>query len=297
VDVRVLILDDASPDNTPQVAAELVAQDPRVEYRRHAVNQGHIATYNEGLAWADGDYIVLLSADDMLTLGSLLRATRLMDTHPEVGFVFGQALTFTTDQPLPPARTSSTEGRWRIWDGQEWLESACRSGHIYIRSPEVVVRAGLQRQLGGYRPELPHTGDIEMWMRFAVHGAVGHIRDADQAFYRIHGRNMHHQLFSAHLTELRQRKDAYDAVFREWGHRIVERARLQRLVYRRLAREALGFAGGAFDRGETAPIAELVDFARCTYRRAALTPEYVGLRLRMLLGRRVWPLPPSTWKL
>ena len=28
--------------------------DPRVEWRRHGVNRGHIATYNEGLDWADG---------------------------------------------------------------------------------------------------------------------------------------------------------------------------------------------------------------------------------------------------
>ena len=49
VDVRVLIIDDASTDDTPEVAAALAAEDARVEFRRHAVNRGHIATYNEGL--------------------------------------------------------------------------------------------------------------------------------------------------------------------------------------------------------------------------------------------------------
>ena len=41
----------------------------------HSVNRGHIATYNEGLKIASGDYVVLLSADDALTPGSLSRAT------------------------------------------------------------------------------------------------------------------------------------------------------------------------------------------------------------------------------
>jgi glycosyltransferase involved in cell wall biosynthesis len=41
VEVRVLILDDASPDNTPEVGEELARQDGRVEYRRHAVNRGN----------------------------------------------------------------------------------------------------------------------------------------------------------------------------------------------------------------------------------------------------------------
>ena len=46
-----------------------------LEGRRHEVNQGHIATYNEGLLeWAKADYTVLLSADDLLAPGALARA-------------------------------------------------------------------------------------------------------------------------------------------------------------------------------------------------------------------------------
>src|SRR5205823_3987651 len=90
VDVRVLIIDDCSPDNTPDVAAQLVREDPRVEYRRHTVNQGHIATYNEGLLdWVNGDYCLLLSADDWLTPGALARAARVFSAHPDVVLVCG----------------------------------------------------------------------------------------------------------------------------------------------------------------------------------------------------------------
>ena len=189
VDVRVLIIDDASPDDTPAVAAALAARDSRIAYRRHAVNQGHIATYNEGLAWADGDYTVLLSADDMLTPGALLRATRLLDAHPEVGFVYGPAVTFA-GEPRPQPRIPSEAIQWRVWQGREWLEAMCASNLFYISTPAVIVRTRLQHELGGYRAELPHAGDTEMWMRFAAHAAVGEILDADQAYYRIHGRNM-----------------------------------------------------------------------------------------------------------
>ncbi len=52
VDVRVLIIDDCSPDDTPDVARLLTQNDNRVEYRRHAVNHRHIKTYNEGFEWA-----------------------------------------------------------------------------------------------------------------------------------------------------------------------------------------------------------------------------------------------------
>src|SRR5256885_7498232 len=78
VDVRVLIIDDCSKDATPEVGAALAAQDARVEFRRHAVNHGHIATYNEGLLdWAAGEFSLLLSADDVLIPGAFARATRL----------------------------------------------------------------------------------------------------------------------------------------------------------------------------------------------------------------------------
>src|SRR3954451_2331626 len=75
VELRVLILDDASPDDTPTVGKALAEGDVRVEYRRHAFNQSHIWTYNEGLDWASADYVLLLSADDLLTPFALRRAT------------------------------------------------------------------------------------------------------------------------------------------------------------------------------------------------------------------------------
>src|SRR5207253_8052097 len=90
--VRVLIIDDASPDNTAEVAAELVREDPRVSFIRHIENKGHINTYNEGIEWASADYMLLLSADDYLLPGALSRATGLMEAHPEVGFTFGKAI-------------------------------------------------------------------------------------------------------------------------------------------------------------------------------------------------------------
>ncbi len=86
VDVRVLIIDDASPDDSAEVAHKIAARDPRVEVIVHEANQGNIATINEGLLdWADGDYWTVLSADDRLTPGALRRARDLLDAHPDAG--------------------------------------------------------------------------------------------------------------------------------------------------------------------------------------------------------------------
>lgn len=293
VDVRVLILDDCSPDETPAVARDLMARDSRVAYHRNPVNIGHIATYNIGLDWAaDGDYTVLLSADDMLTPGALRRAAGLLDAHPQVGFAYGGSVVFSDHQNLPPARTPDGMGSWQIILGQQWLGQAFTLGRIIIRSPEVVVRTRLQRQIGGYDPQLPHAGDIEMWMRFAANAAVGVITDADQAYYRIHNQNMHIERFSAHLADLRQRKAAYESVLRAYGAQITNVEILRARLYRRLAREALGMAGSRLDRGGPVDTVttELLAFAMANDPGALGTLESLGLHARMILGPSLTPL-------
>src|SRR5262249_25662192 len=92
VDVRILIIDDASTDDSPDVGRDLARTHPQVSFVRHERNRGHIATYNEGIEWASGQYFLLISADDYLLPGALLASTQFMDDHPEVGFTFGKYL-------------------------------------------------------------------------------------------------------------------------------------------------------------------------------------------------------------
>ena len=102
VGVRVLVIDDASSDETPEIGWQLAGSHGAVQFRRHAVNRGHIATYNEGLLeWASGEYVVLLSADDMLAPGSLGRAVRILNQNPNVGMVYGRTIHFRESSEIP----------------------------------------------------------------------------------------------------------------------------------------------------------------------------------------------------
>jgi glycosyltransferase involved in cell wall biosynthesis len=288
VDVRVLIIDDASPDGSADVARQIAARDPRVEVAVHTANKGHIATYNEGLLdWADGDYTVLLSADDRLAPGALRRAADLLDAHPEAGFAYGHPLHFQHGQPPPAARTEVTG--WSVWPGHWWLKRCFRDAHNCITSPEVVVRTSLQKQAGGYDPLLPHSGDMEMWMRLAAHADVGYIRGVDQAFYRVHSKNM--QKSFSPLADLTQRRLAYDTVLERCGDRLPDKAMLSDLVHRKLSREALWAAARAYDRGRTGhtPVDELVAFAFECWPEAGTLAAYKGLQLRRLIGPAAMP--------
>lgn len=285
VDVRVLIIDDASPDGSAEVALKLAARDPRIEAVVHPVNRGHLATYNEGLLdWADGDYSVMLSADDRLTPGALRRACDLMDAHPEVGFAYGHLVWFTHGEPLPAARTRSRG--WSVWPGQWWLERRILAACNCITSPEVVVRTSVQKQVGGYDPRLPHTGDLEMWMRLAAHADVGFLRGVDQAYHRTHGRNMITS-YSA-LMDLRQVRLAYEMTLDQHAGKLADAARASSVLHRKLGNQALGAAARAYDRGETrdSSVDELVAFAVDCWPGASRLLRYRTLRLRERIGPR-----------
>ncbi|MFE2753285.1 glycosyltransferase [Actinosynnema sp. NPDC059335] len=295
VDVRVLIIDDTSSDDTPEVMAELV-RDPRVEGRRHEVNQGHIATYNEGLLeWAKADYTVLLSADDLLAPGALARAAEVFEAHPNVGMVYGRVVYYTADgvgdrttghdDPRLPRVVTPPPGR-TVWSGVDWIEARCRTGQNVLSSPEAVVRTSVQQRVGGYRPDLPHAGDLEMWMRIAAVSDIGYVRGKPAAYYRVHQQSMMRTQFSSLFADLEQRQAVFERFFAE--HPDLP-PRLRALANRSIAKDALWRAVRAYDRDRLAeiPVDELVAFARRVYPDATRLPEYGALRRRRALGPKL----------
>ena len=171
VDVDVLIVDDASPDDSAAVAHALADRDPRVRVLVHEENAGHIRTYNDGLAEVDGDYVVLLSADDRLPRNALTRAVSLMEHHPSVGLVYGFPQSFTDEPPSQSERVRS----WSVWPGHDWLAHLSRRGGNVIMSPEVVLRREAWTELGGYDPRLPHSADLAAWLHTSLRWDVGRV--------------------------------------------------------------------------------------------------------------------------
>jgi glycosyltransferase involved in cell wall biosynthesis len=260
VNVDVMIVDDASTDRSPEVAAELAKADARVAVVQHERNVGHIATYNEALAVARGDYFVLISADDMLTKGSLARATAVMESRPDVGLVYGNpVIIYGSD--VTPARTAGSGAR--VWTGPEWIEAQCRRATSCIYSPEACVRASVHRAVGGYNPALPHAADLELWLRIASAASVARVR-GDQAYKRVHGSGMIQTTYSAPIVDLKERRDAYASFFGGAGAELL-RAHPELAIWRRrLAAEALDHVCAELGVTEE-PASELdayLDFAR-----------------------------------
>ena len=282
VEVSVLVIDDCSTDDSADVARRLVEQDDRVEFRRHRENAGLIATANEGLEWAQGDYVVLLSSDDLLVPGSLERAATIMTRNTNVGMVYGRALPAHDDHPLP-----EPSGRWRttkVWTGTDWIRMRCRSAYNCISSPEVVVRTAVQRTVGGYDSACQHTSDLNMWLRIAAVADVAYVRGAPQAIYRIQGDGM----LRSHTTpmvDLCERRAAFDSFFARSASGLQAPDRLQAMAARALARQALWQASRAVDRGIVdGHVEELTGFALDVCPETRRLREWRGLRLRQWIG-------------
>lgn len=297
VDVKVLVIDDCSADDTAAVAGALADRDRRVEFRRHEVNRGLIATANEGLAWAaDSDHVVLLSADDLLVPGSLQRAAAVLQANPRVGMVYGSAPYFGNDQPLP-----DSSGRWRgtdVWRGADWMALRCRSAHNCISSPEVVVRTSTHRAVGDYDPACTHGSDLNMWLRIAAVSDIAYVRGAPQALYRVHATSMLRSAMTDPLVDLRERWKSFEAFFARCGPGLEDAGALRELAGRALARQALWRASRAVDRGlssnaEADAVDELVAFARYVHPQASHLREWRGLQVRRRIGagRSGW-FPP-----
>lgn len=212
VEVDVIIVDDASGDGSAEVVRRIAAETPWVTAVCHERNMGHIATYNDGLARATGTYVVLLSADDLLPPKALSRAVALMEAHPNVGFVYGYAQSFTGSL-APPVRGEVRN--WSVWAGHNWLGRSARTGRCVVVSPEVVMRRAAFEQSGGYDPRLPHSADFHMWMRTAVNWDVGRVNGPAQALYRVHDQNMHLTTYAGWLADLQARLVTFDILFAE----------------------------------------------------------------------------------
>lgn len=290
LDVDVLIVDDASTDGSGGVALALADGDQRVQALVHERNRGHIQTYNDGLAQVSGDYVVLLSADDLLPRNALTRAVSLMEHHPRVGLVYGYARSFSdTPQPVPD-RTRN----WSVWPGRQWLGLSARMGRCLLVSPEAVMRREALAQTDLYDPRLPHSGDFDMWLRTAVRWDVGRVNGPAQAHYRVHEANMHLTSYAGWLTDLEARRLTFDILFDERAADDPEVGRLRPVARRALAREALRRARsvpGPAGPDAASEVDAYLEFARTTWPEGMDSPTARATRLLLSHGDRT---PAST---
>ena len=278
VNVEVIVVDDASTDDSLLIARRVADSDKRVQVLSNAVNAGHVQTFNNGYAVATGDLIVRLDADDLLTPGSLARSAALFERFPSVGLVYGHPRHFVTAEP-PGRRLGDVS--WTIWSGHDWLAERCRVGVNCITTPEAVIRRDVMLKIGALNPHLKYAQDMEMWLRTSAVSDVGRVNEVDQALHRDHDASMSATVGSSALTDLIERQRVFELLFDGVGDVVAGADQMRARAMSALASEALKRACRLYDRGrDIGPVDDYVQFAVETY------PGVHGLRTWRALERR-----------
>jgi glycosyltransferase involved in cell wall biosynthesis len=87
-DIEVIVVDDASMDQTESVARAL----PDIKYVRLERNQGVAGARNIGLLVSSGEYVTFLDDDDLRLPCTLNEQVKSLRANPAAGLVYGQAI-------------------------------------------------------------------------------------------------------------------------------------------------------------------------------------------------------------
>lgn len=69
--VEIVVVDGASPDDTPEVMARYTAVYPDIRYFRESVNSGVDADFDKAVGYAQGEFCWLMTDDDLLRPGAI----------------------------------------------------------------------------------------------------------------------------------------------------------------------------------------------------------------------------------
>jgi len=94
---EVVVVDDASTDESMAVLRRLAGADSRIRVIAHEANRGPVAALNTGLAAARGDWIVFRGADDLCAFGSLTTFRAIANRFPRAGVIAGDPVHFEID--------------------------------------------------------------------------------------------------------------------------------------------------------------------------------------------------------
>lgn len=152
-DVEIVLVDDASSDQTAEICGSL----PDINYVRVERNQGVAGARNIGLVASSGEYVSFLDDDDTRTSGSLDQQISLLESEPEAGMIYGQA--FYGDQEgnptdrFYPADCPQGDLFWKL---------LCRN---FIPCGSAVFRRSCLSRVGLLDDSIAGLDDWDLWVR------------------------------------------------------------------------------------------------------------------------------------
>jgi glycosyltransferase involved in cell wall biosynthesis len=222
-DFELVIVDDASTDNSAEVATRFSASDPRVRFFSNAVNLGMVQNWNHCLTLAKGDYIQFLFGDDKLFSRSTLgKMAALLDANPTASLAASARVLIDENSERVGLWANLPDG---LFPGRKAIVRCLLKNQNLIGEPTAVMfrKSAPQR---GFDPAYRQLVDLEMWFHMLEHGDLVYTREPLCAFRRHAAQQteINNAIFS--LREQLMLLSAYGA--KPWIH---ERQRLE-ILYR-----------------------------------------------------------------
>lgn len=193
-DMEFIIIDDGSTDGSAGIIQEI--KDIRVKKIFHTEQKGVVASLNEGLAIAQGEYIARMDADDMSALNRFEVQNLFMDENPHIDLC---GTGFITKYQGPVKINPQQHEEIRVW----------LLFHCCIAHPTIMVRRSSIDRLGfSYDANYPHAEDYELWNRIAPNAQFTNL-PLNLYYYRIHGGQVstkHRQIQDYSARRIKQRQ-------------------------------------------------------------------------------------------
>src|SRR5262249_7165933 len=168
---ELILVDDASTDDTPSIIAEYVARDGgRIATLRNPVNRKLPGSLNVGFARARGELLTWTSDDNCYRPGALREMAAFLRANPSVDLVYAD---FTV---IDDSGATTGEG----WVGPvEELPLRNSIGACFL------YRRAVHDCLGGYDEDLVLVEDWDYWLRTSTSFRLARLRE-DLYLYRRH---------------------------------------------------------------------------------------------------------------
>ena len=176
-DWELIVVDDASTDDTPSKIDAWCARDDRIKAVRLDENRKLPGALNEGFRHAAGDFFTWTSDDNWYARDALARMREILQSRPQVDVVYAAC------EEVDAAGTPTGELRAR--SAEEIAVVNC-VGACFLYRREV------DRALGGYREDLFLAEDYDFWLRAFLEFCLEPL-DEILYFYRRHDQSLTEQ--------------------------------------------------------------------------------------------------------
>lgn len=182
-DVEVVIVNDASPDDTAIVAESLAARDSRVKVVTNPTNLYLAGSLDAGVQASTGRYIVPLDADNELAPGALATLADALDRDQDVDVAYG-SMVVVQEWPGGITHTSGWPSHF-TYEQQMAHRNQVPSTSMYRRK--------WHTRANGYRRRCRTAEDADFWCRITSLGAQPKkVTDAPTLIYHERKESMSH---------------------------------------------------------------------------------------------------------